>query len=196
MDVHTNHKHNPFTELVLSEWAGLHFKIKFVERKQFESCVSKIILFVKFYVFLYSLPLDGFFLPSLLLVFFLQVGPVGLVTNAVTLSGNVRGILDYQTIICSKPTVLHVLKKPPEGRCLLLRRHDFPKTWEEKIREDQVKFSDYSLSQCESEHTINCKPSQNSSLVWWKHPHMAQWHKSLLSLYHNLRHIHIWKTLF
>lgn len=77
---------------------------------------------------MYLLPFNGVLLSSLLLVFFLQVGPVGLVANAVALSGNVRGILYHQTIICSKAAVLHILKKPPEGRCLLLRCHDSPKT--------------------------------------------------------------------
>ena len=88
----------------------------------------------RFCLFMCFLPLNGFFLSSLLLVFFLKVSPVGLVTNAVTLSGDVRGILDHQTIICSKAAVLHVLKKPPEGRRLLLRGHDSTKTWEEDQR--------------------------------------------------------------
>lgn len=83
---------------------------------------------LRFYVFLFFLPLDGFFLSSLLLVFFLQVGPIGLIANAIALPGDVGGVLDHQTIICSKATVLHVLKKPLEGRRLLLRRHDSPKT--------------------------------------------------------------------
>ncbi len=93
-----------------------------------DTCDNNVVAVLRFYVFMCFLPLDSFFLSSLLLVFFLQVGPVGLVANAVALSGNVRSVLDHQTVVCSKAAILHILKKPPEGRRLLLRRHDSPKT--------------------------------------------------------------------
>lgn len=96
------------------------------------------------------LPLDGFFLPSLLLVFFLQVGPVCLVTNSVTLSGNVWGILNHQTIISSKSAIFNILKKTSEGRHILPRRHDSKNNWENKTSVTMVSLqcSPYGLCTC------------------------------------------------
>lgn len=122
------------------------------------------------------LPLDAFFLPSFFLVFFMQVGPIGLVANAVALSSNVGGVLDHQTIVYSKSTVLHVLEKPPEWRFLLLWCHDSLMTWEEEQRK-----SVHSVCSC-----WQCRSCLNGAgpLVRSKVNHHSECKPKILSITH------------